>query len=123
MYSLGLLDGCIGMFDVSIKVNFYISPVCGLWCMVDKSTTDDVDFSMYDDMDEMMSDIQENEEEWRKLMPEKTRSLPVRVAVIGIQLLILLGVASPAIVFLLVGFQAAIVAWLVMMLFIMVQIV
>ena len=89
---------------------------------------------MYDNWEEAMQeelgdDVEmivggpEGDEEWRELMPDKSRSSVSQILVYVVQIVIILAILSPAVLFVLVGFEAAMAAFMTMVLFFMVQIV
>ena len=71
----------------------------------------------------IMGGPEQSQEEWENLMPEQSRSFPKQILTRAVMLLIFVGVFSPAILFVLVGFQAGVIAFLVMFLLFFVQFV
>ena len=60
-------------------------------------------------------------EEWQELMPEQSPSLPVRVLKYVVLVFLVFLTISPALVFLVVGFESAVVAFMVAFLFFFIQ--
>ena len=60
-------------------------------------------------------------EEWQELMPNQSPSLPVRVLKYVVLVMLVLLTISPAIMYMVVGFESAVVAFMVAFLFFFVQ--
>ena len=63
----------------------------------------------------------EDEEEWQELMPNQSPSLMVRILKYVVLVVLLLLMISPALVYMVVGFESAVVAFMVAFLFFFVQ--
>ena len=63
----------------------------------------------------------ENEEEWQELMPNQSPSLPVRILKYVVLVMLVLLTISPALVYMVVGFESAVVAFMVAFLFFFIQ--
>lgn len=78
--------------------------------------------SMYETADDMQEEL--TQEEWQEIqdsMPDRSASNIQRLFIWLVQLLIIVAIFSPAIVFYYAGFQAGIIAGIVVFLIILVQ--
>jgi len=63
----------------------------------------------------------QDEEEWQELLPNQSPSLPVRILKYVVLVSLVLLTISPALVYMVVGFESAVVAFMVAFLFFFIQ--